>query len=86
MVKLSNKPSLLGLAVSILSRTSLSVETGITSIISLYLESSSTSCAFIEGIRTLVTPDSAAASILAVTPPTGNTCPLTLNEPVKATV
>ena len=41
---------------------------------------------FIEGIKTFVTPDSAAASIFAVTPPTGNTCPLTLNEPVRATV
>ena len=37
LVKLSNNPSLLGLAVRILSKTSLSVETGITSIISLYL-------------------------------------------------
>ena len=41
---------------------------------------------FMEGISTLVTPDSAAASIFAVTPPTGNTCPLTLNEPVRAIV
>ena len=41
---------------------------------------------FIAGMSTLVTPDSAAASIFAVTPPTGRTWPLTLRDPVSATV
>jgi len=54
--------------------------------ISLYFDSRRTSCIFIAGMSTLVTPVSAAASIFAVTPPTGNTCPLTLKDPVKATV
>ena len=46
-----------------LSNTSFRVPTGITSTMSLYLESKRTSCIFIAGISTFVTPDSAAASI-----------------------
>ena len=53
---------------------------------SLYFDSIRTSCIFMAGMSTFVTPESAAASILAVTPPTGRTCPLTLNDPVNATV
>src|SRR2546428_809940 len=41
---------------------------------------------FARGITTFWRPNSAAASIFAVTPPTGRTCPRALKEPVIATV
>ena len=43
-----------------------------------------TSLALSAGMRAIFMPDAAAASSLAVTPPTGRTFPLTLREPVMA--
>ena len=40
---------------------------------------------FARGMTTLPIPSSAAASIFAVTPPTGRTWPRTLKDPVIAT-
>ena len=81
---LSRRP-FLPFPTSACSRTSLKVDTGIISILFLYLSSIRTSLIFESGIKTFLIPASAAASILPVTPPTGRTSPLTLNEPVSAT-
>ena len=64
--------------------TSSSESTGITSIWSMYLSSINTSCMLDLGTTTVLIPENAAASIFAVTPPIGNTSPLTDNEPVMA--
>src|SRR5438552_3867698 len=67
------------------SKTSLKVSTGTIWIFPWYLSSRRTSFMFDRGMTTFSIPSSAAASIFAVTPPTGRTCPRTLREPVIAT-
>src|SRR5438093_1296983 len=61
------------------------VSTGTIWIFPWYLSSRRTSFMFDRGMTTFSIPSSAAASIFAVTPPTGRTCPRTLREPVIAT-
>src|SRR5271157_4101125 len=65
--------------------TSRSVETGMTSTMPRYFDSSTRSSRFSSGTSTRLMPESAAASTFAVTPPTGRTWPRTESDPVIAT-
>src|SRR2546427_481838 len=80
------RPCFFGPPTRACSRTSFRFSTGTISIFPTYRSSRRTSFMFDFGIRTLRMPISAAASIFAVTPPTGRTCPRTLREPVIATL